>query len=165
MKRPAFGRHQQGVCQGEVDSAWASEYVAFVVGATPLAAAWAVIFAQMVDDPSGWPEVFPTDAQEGERRRLFRLIEELVCGGKRSRSTQLLRMMVTTFAYSLVRQTRPRPWRSGRAVVLLGGHGHCGQQRVCEGRWARKGRLSRSRRVRARRLGDCAAKPPGRRIF
>ena len=45
----------------------------------PLAAARAVIFAQMVDDPSGHPEQFPTDeAQEQERQRLFRLIEELV---------------------------------------------------------------------------------------
>ena len=45
----------------------------------PLAAARAVIFAQMVDDPSAWPELFPTEeAQERERQRLFRLIEELV---------------------------------------------------------------------------------------
>jgi putative DNA methylase len=45
----------------------------------PLAAARAVIFAQMVDDPSGHPERFPTEeAQEAERQRLFRLIEELV---------------------------------------------------------------------------------------
>ncbi len=45
----------------------------------PLAAARAVIFAQMVDDPSAHPEKFPTEeAQEEERQRLFRLIEELV---------------------------------------------------------------------------------------
>ena len=45
----------------------------------PLAAARAVIFAQMVDDPSGWPELFPTEqAQEQERQRLFDLICELV---------------------------------------------------------------------------------------
>ena len=45
----------------------------------PLAAARAVIFAQMVDDPSSWPEQFPTEqVQEEERRRLFDLIEELV---------------------------------------------------------------------------------------
>jgi len=45
----------------------------------PLAAARAVIFAQMVDDPSAHPELFPTEeAQEQERQRLFRLIEELV---------------------------------------------------------------------------------------
>lgn len=45
----------------------------------PLAAARAVIFAQMVDDPSSWPDLFPTEkAQEKERKRLFRIIEELV---------------------------------------------------------------------------------------
>ena len=45
----------------------------------PLAAARAVIFAQMVDDPSAQPNRFPTEeAQEEERQRLFRLIEELV---------------------------------------------------------------------------------------
>lgn len=45
----------------------------------PLAAARAVIFAQMVDDPSSWPELFPTEKkQEKERQRLFRIIEELV---------------------------------------------------------------------------------------
>ena len=45
----------------------------------PLAAARAVIFAQMVDDPSAHPDRFPTEeAQEKERQRLFRLIEELV---------------------------------------------------------------------------------------
>lgn len=45
----------------------------------PLAAARAVIFAQMVDDPSSHPDIFPTEkAQEKERQRLFRIIEELV---------------------------------------------------------------------------------------
>lgn len=45
----------------------------------PLAAARAVIFSQMVDDPSSIPELFPTEeAQEQERQRLFKLIEELV---------------------------------------------------------------------------------------
>ena len=45
----------------------------------PLAAARAVLFAQMVDDPSARPEQFPTDeAQSHERQRLFRIIEELV---------------------------------------------------------------------------------------
>lgn len=45
----------------------------------PLAAARAVIFSQMVDDPSDCPEDFPTEtAQQQERERLFRLIEQLV---------------------------------------------------------------------------------------
>ncbi|MDN5836235.1 MAG: DUF1156 domain-containing protein, partial [Nitrosospira sp.] len=45
----------------------------------PLAAARAVIFAQMVDDPSAHPDLFPTEKeQEKERQRLFGVIEELV---------------------------------------------------------------------------------------
>ena len=45
----------------------------------PLAAARAVIFAQLVDDPSAHPELFPTEkAQEQERRRLFGIVQELV---------------------------------------------------------------------------------------
>ncbi|HQY94339.1 DUF1156 domain-containing protein [Caldilinea sp.] len=45
----------------------------------PLAAARAVIFAQMVDDPSAQPEAYPTAAaQEARRQALFKLIEQLV---------------------------------------------------------------------------------------
>jgi putative DNA methylase len=45
----------------------------------PLATARAVLFAQMVDDPSACPELFPTEAaQQRERERLFRIIEHLV---------------------------------------------------------------------------------------
>ena len=45
----------------------------------PLATARAVIFAQMVDDPSSRPELFPTEeVQEQERERLFAIIEKLV---------------------------------------------------------------------------------------
>jgi putative DNA methylase len=45
----------------------------------PLAAARAVIFAQMVDDPSAHPDLFPTaKKQEKERLRLFQIIEDLV---------------------------------------------------------------------------------------
>ncbi|WP_297905465.1 DUF1156 domain-containing protein [Metallibacterium sp.] len=45
----------------------------------PLAAARAVIFAQMVDDPSSHPDLFRTEkAQDKERQRLFRIIEDLV---------------------------------------------------------------------------------------
>ena len=44
----------------------------------PLAAARAVLFAQLVDDPSSWPELFTEEEQDEERQRLFRIIEELV---------------------------------------------------------------------------------------
>jgi putative DNA methylase len=45
----------------------------------PLAAARAVIFAQMVDDPSAHPDLFKTEReQKKERGRLFKIIEDLV---------------------------------------------------------------------------------------
>ena len=45
----------------------------------PLAACRAVLFAQLVDDPSARPEEFPTEEdQTRERARLFNLIERLV---------------------------------------------------------------------------------------
>jgi putative DNA methylase len=45
----------------------------------PLAACRAVLFASLVDDPSAHPDRFPTEeAQQEERERLFRIIEDLV---------------------------------------------------------------------------------------
>ncbi len=45
----------------------------------PLATCRAVLFAQLVDDPSSHPDEFPTEeAVEAERKRLFGIIEELV---------------------------------------------------------------------------------------
>ena len=45
----------------------------------PLATARAVLFSQLVDDPSSRPELFPTEEdQSQERQRLFAIIEELV---------------------------------------------------------------------------------------
>ena len=45
----------------------------------PLAAARAVLFAQLVNDPSAHPDRFPTpEAQQAERDRLFAIIRELV---------------------------------------------------------------------------------------
>lgn len=45
----------------------------------PLAAARAILFGQLVDDPSAWPDLFPTEqAQAAERHRLFDVIEKLV---------------------------------------------------------------------------------------
>jgi putative DNA methylase len=68
----------------------------------PLAAARAVIFAQMVDDPSGYPDLFPTEkAQEKERQRLFRIIEELVKWENTTNETVL-------------QQARDEIWRSWR---------------------------------------------------
>ena len=45
----------------------------------PLAACRAVLFAQLVDDPSAWPEEFPTEEeQKAERERLHGIIKEMV---------------------------------------------------------------------------------------
>ncbi|UKO89782.1 DUF1156 domain-containing protein [Rhodococcus erythropolis] len=49
----------------------------------PLPAARAVLFAQLVDDPSSHPDRFPTDEAVGaERKRLHALLEELVAWDK-----------------------------------------------------------------------------------
>ena len=45
----------------------------------PLAAARAVIWSSLVDDPSAHPELYPTEeAQNAERQRLFAILEKLV---------------------------------------------------------------------------------------
>ncbi len=70
----------------------------------PLAAARAVIFAQMVDDPSAHPDKFPNEeAQGSERQRLFRLIEELVKWENTTNET-------------LLSQAREEIWRSWRTT-------------------------------------------------
>lgn len=56
----------------------------------PLAAARAVIFAQLVDDPSSYPDLFPGERkQEIERKRLFRIIDDLVTWENTSNETVL----------------------------------------------------------------------------
>jgi putative DNA methylase len=70
----------------------------------PLASARAVIFAQIVDDPSAHLDKFPTkEAQEKERQRLFRLIEELVQWENTTNETVLA-------------QARDEIWKSWRAT-------------------------------------------------
>ena len=45
----------------------------------PLAACRAVLFSQLVDDPSSWPDRFPgEDDQKRERERLHKVIEAMV---------------------------------------------------------------------------------------
>ncbi len=68
----------------------------------PLAAARAVIFAQMVDDPSAHPDLFPTaKAQEKERLRLFKIIEDLV-------------LWENTTNETVLQQARDEIWQSWR---------------------------------------------------
>jgi len=77
----------------------------------PLAAARAVIFAQMVDDPSAHPDLFPTEKkQEKERQRLFRIIEDLV-------------LWENTTNEPVLQQARDEIWRSWRrACAENAGH-------------------------------------------
>ncbi len=64
-KMPGIGPHPRGIHLW-----WARR---------PLAAARAVIWASLVDDPSSHPEEFPTEeAQTAERLRLFGILEQLV---------------------------------------------------------------------------------------
>lgn len=68
----------------------------------PLAAARAVIFAQMVDDPSSWPDLFPTPkAQQKERDRLFEIIKALV-------------LWENTTNEAVLEQARAEIWQSWR---------------------------------------------------
>ena len=68
----------------------------------PLAAARAVIFAQMVDDPSSHPDLFPTEKkQEKERQRLFDIIEDLV-------------LWENTTNETVLQQARDEIWQSWR---------------------------------------------------
>ena len=70
----------------------------------PLAAARAVIFSQMVDDPSSHPDLFPTEkAQEKERQRLFRIIEDLV-------------LWENTTNEAVLEKARAEIWQSWRAA-------------------------------------------------
>ena len=56
----------------------------------PLAAARAVIWSSLVDDPSSHPEKFPTEeAQNRERQRLFKILEDLVVWENSSDDTVL----------------------------------------------------------------------------
>ena len=56
----------------------------------PLAAARAVIWSSLVDDPSSHPDLFPTqEEQNKERQRLFKILEDLVVWENSSNETVL----------------------------------------------------------------------------
>ena len=72
----------------------------------PLAACRAVLFAQLVDDPSAWPELFPTEAdQDRERQRLFEIIEAMV-PWKASNDEQIIGAARLEIARSIARGRR-----------------------------------------------------------
>ncbi len=82
----------------------------------PLAAARAVLFAQLVDDPSTWPELQGDEAgQKRERERLFRLIERMV-PWEASHDEAIINEARREIAQSHARFHRDDP----RADVILG---------------------------------------------
>ena len=67
-KMPGIGAHPRGLHHW-----WARR---------PFSCARAIIFAQMVDDPSSLPELFPDEnSQNKERKRLFKIIEDIAQWG------------------------------------------------------------------------------------
>ncbi|QJB29466.1 DUF1156 domain-containing protein [Limnospira fusiformis] len=63
----------------------------------PLAACRAVLWASLVDDPSSWPEKFPTlEAQTQERQRLFDILGRIVVDtDKKGKQKQVVRGLVS----------------------------------------------------------------------
>jgi len=85
----------------------------------PLAACRAVLFAQLVDDPSAWPQEFPTEEdQERERSRLHRVITELVQWEATNDET-VLHVARNEIAQTLARERgHPPPASDDRQAVL-----------------------------------------------
>ena len=142
----AAGGDQQGECAREVDPARPSVHAHLWWARRPLAAARAVIFAQMVDDPSAHPDIFPTEkAQEKERQRLFKIIEDLV-------------QWENTTNEEVLERARDEIWQSWRRSL----RGECrpsARQRAI--RSAQAPRLPRPLRRRRRAAARSAAARPG----
>ncbi|MDP9888289.1 DUF1156 domain-containing protein [Pseudarthrobacter enclensis] len=87
----------------------------------PLAAARAVLFAQLVDDPSSHPDRFPTEeAQAAERARLHGMIEQLVLW-KNSNNQTLLKAAHAEIAKSAGPNGPPAildPFAGGGSIPL-----------------------------------------------
>jgi putative DNA methylase len=104
-KMPGIGPHPRGV-----HIYWARR---------PLAACRAVLFAQLVDDPSSWPDRFPTEeAQDTERRRLHKIIEDMVPWEASNDETILNAArweIARSFAWGLGEE--PPPKGDGKAIL------------------------------------------------
>ncbi len=85
----------------------------------PLAACRAVLFGQLVDDPSSWPDKFKgEDAQEKERQRLFRIIEQLVLW-ENSNNEDVLNAARWEIARAVAWGLGEKPPRQGDSKAIL----------------------------------------------
>ena len=83
----------------------------------PLAACRAVLFAQLVDDPSAHPEQFPTEeAQKAERERLHGIISRLVVW-ENIHDEALLRRPTRRSCKSTAAAIRRRSWTRSPAAA------------------------------------------------
>ena len=101
----------------------------------PLAAARAVIWSSLVDDPSAHPEEFPTaEEQAAERERLFNILRELVAW-ENSNDERVLDAAKAEIRKSMGDELPPLldPFAGGGAIPLeaqrLGGDHQQGQDR------------------------------------
>ena len=82
----------------------------------PLAACRAILFGQLVDDPGSVPEEFPDEAaQEKERQRLFRIIEELV-KWKNSNNERVIYAARREIARSVARARKETPPKTNAEI-------------------------------------------------
>jgi len=90
-----------------------------MVGAPAFGGSRAVLFAQLVDDPSAWPDRFPTEAaQEAERKRLHAIIAEMVPWEASNNETILNKArweIARSVAWDLGEEPPPR--EDGRAIL------------------------------------------------
>jgi putative DNA methylase len=85
----------------------------------PLASCRAVLFGQLVDDPSSWPDRFPTEKeQDAERKRIFGILEELVLW-ENSNNERVLNAARKEIAQSLARNRQADGEGNGRDEEVL----------------------------------------------
>ena len=100
----------------------------------PLATCRAVLFAQAVDDPSEWPELFPSEeAQQQERERLFGIMRALVIW-KNSNNEEVLGRARQEIVRSIARDRGEEPPKSANeALDYLHQHGPTIRDPFCGG--------------------------------
>lgn len=91
----------------------------FVVGAAAPRACRAILFAQLVVDPSSWPNRFPTEEdQDAERKCLHKIIERLVprdCLERRCHAERGALGIARSVAWGLGEE--PPPKSDGNAIL------------------------------------------------